>query len=57
MTAFRSRSALFMPASNQRAIDKARGLACDVVIVDLEDAVAPDAKPTARSAPASTAGS
>ena len=50
MTAFRSRSALFMPASNPRAIDKARGLACDVVIVDLEDAVAPDAKPHARAA-------
>ncbi len=50
MTAFRARSALFMPASNARAIDKARGLACDVVIVDLEDAVAPDAKPAALGA-------
>lgn len=50
MTAFRSRSALFMPASNPRAMDKARGLACDVVIVDLEDAVAPDAKTAARAA-------
>ena len=48
--AFHSRSALFMPASNPRAIDKARGLACDIVIVDLEDAVAPDAKPDARTA-------
>lgn len=50
MTHFRSRSALFMPASNARAIDKARGLDCDVVILDLEDAVAPDAKATARGA-------
>src|SRR3954452_5041836 len=43
------RSALYMPASNPRAIDKARSLACDVVILDLEDAVAPDAKAEARS--------
>lgn len=38
-----------MPASNARALDKARGLAADVVIFDLEDAVAPDAKLAARS--------
>jgi len=37
-----------MPASNARAIEKARGLPCDAVILDLEDAVAPDAKPQAR---------
>lgn len=37
-----------MPASNARAIEKARGLACDAIILDLEDAVAPDAKPAAR---------
>jgi citrate lyase subunit beta/citryl-CoA lyase len=37
-----------MPASNAKAIDKARTLACDVVILDLEDAVAPEAKETAR---------
>src|SRR5580658_11116397 len=43
------RSALYMPASNARAIEKARGLACDVVILDLEDAVAPEAKPAARA--------
>ena len=43
------RSALFMPASNARAIEKARGLACDVVILDLEDAVAPEAKEAARA--------
>ena len=42
------RSLLYMPASNVRAVDKARSLACDVVILDLEDAVAPDAKDGAR---------
>ena len=44
------RSALFLPASNPRAIAKARGLPADVVILDLEDAVAPEAKPDARTA-------
>ena len=44
------RSALYMPASNPRAVDKARTLACDVVILDLEDAVLPDAKDQARQA-------
>ena len=44
------RSALFLPASNPRAIEKARGLACDAVILDLEDAVAPEAKADARAA-------
>jgi citrate lyase subunit beta/citryl-CoA lyase len=43
------RSALYMPAANARAIEKARDLACDVVILDLEDAVAPDAKDLARA--------
>lgn len=42
------RSALYMPANNVRAIDKARTLPVDVVIFDLEDAVAPDAKEVAR---------
>src|SRR6201999_1567457 len=42
------RSALYMPASNPRAVEKARSLACDAVILDLEDAVAPEAKPAAR---------
>ncbi len=46
------RSALYMPASNPRAIEKARGLACDVVILDLEDAVLPEAKEAARDAAA-----
>ncbi|WP_395649644.1 HpcH/HpaI aldolase/citrate lyase family protein [Brevundimonas sp.] len=42
------RSALYLPASNARAIEKARTLDCDVVILDLEDAVAPDLKSLAR---------
>jgi len=42
------RSALYMPASNAKAIEKARSLPCDVVILDLEDAVAPEAKQVAR---------
>ena len=41
-----------MPASNPRAVEKARALDCDVVILDLEDAVLPDAKVEARSAAA-----
>lgn len=44
------RSALYLPASNPRAIEKARGLPCDAVILDLEDAVAPEAKVEARAA-------
>lgn len=44
------RSCLFLPASNPRAIAKARTLPCDVVILDLEDAVAPEAKADARAA-------
>jgi citrate lyase subunit beta/citryl-CoA lyase len=42
------RSALYLPASNAKAIAKARTLACDVVILDLEDAVAPESKAMAR---------
>ncbi|WP_380785402.1 HpcH/HpaI aldolase/citrate lyase family protein [Sphingomonas sp. R86521] len=48
MTIRRRRTALYMPASNARAIAKARTLACDVVILDLEDAVAPEEKARAR---------
>ena len=48
MTARPRRSALYLPASNAKAIAKARTLPCDVVILDLEDAVAPDAKGIAR---------
>src|SRR5260221_12190769 len=43
------RSALYLPGSNARAIEKARTLACDVVILDLEDSVAPEAKAAARA--------
>ena len=49
MTSRPRRSALYMPASNARAIEKARSLDCDVIILDLEDAVAPEAKPAARA--------
>jgi citrate lyase subunit beta / citryl-CoA lyase len=44
------RSALYMPSSNARALEKARTLPTDAVILDLEDAVAPDAKAAARDA-------
>jgi citrate lyase subunit beta / citryl-CoA lyase len=44
------RSVLYVPASNARAIEKARGLGCDAVILDLEDAVAPGSKHLARDA-------
>ncbi|HEX4710113.1 MAG TPA: CoA ester lyase [Phenylobacterium sp.] len=43
------RSALYLPGSNARAIEKARTLPCDVVILDLEDSVAPETKPAARA--------
>ena len=42
------RSLLFMPGSNARALEKARNLAADCLILDLEDSVAPDAKAQAR---------
>lgn len=42
------RSALYMPASNRRAIEKARGIDADALVLDLEDAVAPEAKEEAR---------
>jgi citrate lyase subunit beta/citryl-CoA lyase len=42
------RSVLYMPGSNARALEKGRGLPADGLILDLEDAVAPDAKATAR---------
>jgi len=42
------RSVLYMPGSSARAIEKAKTLPADGVIIDLEDAVAPDAKETAR---------
>lgn len=42
------RSVLYMPGANARALEKARGLAADALIFDLEDAVAPEAKAEAR---------
>ena len=51
------RSVLYVPGSNARAIDKARGLDADGVIFDLEDAVAPAAKPAARQAVVDAVGS
>ena len=48
MTIRPRRSVLYMPGSNARAIEKARSLPADTVILDLEDSVAPDAKPAAR---------
>ena len=44
------RSALYMPSSNARALEKAQTIPADAVIFDLEDAVAPDAKAGARDA-------
>ena len=44
------RTLLFLPASNPRAIEKARGLAADLVVLDLEDAVKPADKASARAA-------
>ncbi|MDC5697745.1 CoA ester lyase [Intrasporangium calvum] len=42
------RSVLYLPSSNERALEKAKTLPVDALILDLEDAVAPDAKATAR---------
>jgi citrate lyase subunit beta / citryl-CoA lyase len=53
MTEFRPRrSVLYMPSSNERALEKAKAIAADAIIFDLEDAVAPDAKELAREAAA-----
>ena len=51
------RSLLFLPASNPRAIEKARGLAADMVVLDLEDAVKPEDKETARASAVEAAAS
>ncbi|MDQ2954858.1 MAG: CoA ester lyase, partial [Pseudomonadota bacterium] len=48
MTLRPRRSVLYLPGSNARAIEKARSLPADGIILDLEDAVAPDAKADAR---------
>ena len=47
------RSALYIPGSKERALEKARGLACDAILFDLEDAVTPEEKPAARETLAS----
>ncbi len=58
MTAIRPRrSVLYMPASNAKALEKARSLDADGLIFDLEDAVAPEAKETARASAAAAVGS
>jgi citrate lyase subunit beta/citryl-CoA lyase len=44
----RRRSVLYVPASNAKAMAKTASLSCDAVIFDLEDAVAPEARPAAR---------
>ncbi len=43
------RSVLYMPAANERALEKAKSIPADALIFDLEDAVAPEAKETARA--------
>ncbi len=50
MTEGLRRSLLYVPAINARAVEKARTLPCDAVILDLEDSVNPDAKDAARTA-------
>jgi citrate lyase subunit beta/citryl-CoA lyase len=49
------RSVLYMPSSNVKALEKAKSIPCDAIIFDLEDAVAPDAKPAARDQAAAAA--
>lgn len=44
------RSALYLPATNAKALAKAQTLPCDVVILDLEDSIAPEMKGEARAA-------
>jgi len=51
------RSVLYMPAANERALDKAKSIPSDALIFDLEDAVSPDAKPDARRNAVAAAGS
>jgi len=49
MTFRARRSVLYMPGANERALEKAKALDADSLILDLEDSVAPDAKPDARA--------
>ncbi|SED40984.1 citrate lyase subunit beta / citryl-CoA lyase [Streptomyces sp. 2112.3] len=51
------RSVLYMPGANERALEKAKSLPADALILDLEDAVAPDAKTDARMRVAAAAAS
>jgi citrate lyase subunit beta/citryl-CoA lyase len=51
------RSVLYMPAANERALEKAKTIPADAIIFDLEDAVAPDAKDAARANAVAAAGS
>ncbi len=51
------RSVLYMPAANDRALEKAQSIPADAIIFDLEDAVAPDAKPDARAKAIAAVGS
>ncbi len=51
------RSVLYMPAANERALEKAKSIPADGIIFDLEDAVAPDAKPLARAQAVAAVGS
>jgi citrate lyase subunit beta/citryl-CoA lyase len=51
------RSVLYMPAANERALEKAKAIPADAIIFDLEDAVAPDAKPAARDQAVAAVGS
>jgi citrate lyase subunit beta / citryl-CoA lyase len=51
------RSVLYMPSSNAKAVEKAKTLPADGIIFDLEDAVAPDAKPAARESAAAAVAS
>ncbi len=58
MSDFRPRrSVLYMPSSNARALEKAKTIPCDGLILDLEDAVAPDDKAAAREAACAAAAS
>ncbi len=51
------RSVLYMPGANERALEKAKGIPADALILDLEDAVAPDAKAEARDRVCAAVGS
>ncbi len=51
------RSVLYMPGANERALEKAKTLDADALILDLEDSVAPDAKPVARELVCAAVGS